>query len=217
MKTFILAIFGLLALANAQEEEYQIDQIKDRKANPEPEAEAYAHPGYEQHAYKRLAKRAAHKLADDIITKKFAEAQIDTSEDREANSELEKAYAHPGYQQPAYKRLAKREAPVAKTNDYYDEAAYADPNAQRYGPPPPAIERLAKGYGYAIAAGLRGYEAPPAQAPDQERLAKAYGYAVATGLGGYGAPSAQGLQTDIQPRASVAPEDELAPIGPSYG
>merc|ERR1712051_1005695 len=134
-----------------------------------------------------------------------------------ANPEPPLAYAHPGYEQHAYKRLAKREAPVAKTNDYYDEAAYADPNAQRYGPPLPAIERLAKGYGYAIAAGLRGYEAPPAQAPDQERLAKAYGYAVATGLGGYGAPSAQGLQTDIHPRASVAPEDELAPIGPSYG
>ena len=33
MKTFILAIFGLLALANAQD---QIDQSEARKANPEP-------------------------------------------------------------------------------------------------------------------------------------------------------------------------------------
>ena len=48
MKTFILAIFGLLALANAQD---QIDQSEARKANPEPypnEPKAYAHPGYEQ-------------------------------------------------------------------------------------------------------------------------------------------------------------------------
>ena len=35
MKTFILAIFGLLALANA-EEEFSIDQSEARKANPEP-------------------------------------------------------------------------------------------------------------------------------------------------------------------------------------
>jgi len=42
MKTFILAIFGLLALANAQD---QIDQSEARKANPEPypnEPKAYA-------------------------------------------------------------------------------------------------------------------------------------------------------------------------------
>ena len=45
MKTFILAIFGLLALANAQDMEYKIDQSEARKANPEPE-KAYAHPGY---------------------------------------------------------------------------------------------------------------------------------------------------------------------------
>ena len=51
-KTLILAIFGLLALANA-EEEFSIDQSEARKANPEPnEPKAYAHPGYEQHAYK---------------------------------------------------------------------------------------------------------------------------------------------------------------------
>merc|ERR1712051_496455 len=94
-----------------------------------------------------------------------------------ANPEPPLAYAHPGYEQPAYKRLAKREAPVAKTNDYYDPAAYADPNVQRYGPPPPAIERLAKrdaaAYAqpndYYAAAGLGGtngpYGAPPAFAP----------------------------------------------------
>ena len=35
MKTFILAIFGLLALANA-EEEFSIDQSEARKANPQP-------------------------------------------------------------------------------------------------------------------------------------------------------------------------------------
>merc|ERR1712051_709527 len=47
-----------------------------RKANLEPHM-AYAHPGYEQPAYKRLAKRAAHKLAEDLIAKKFAEARQD--------------------------------------------------------------------------------------------------------------------------------------------
>jgi len=187
MKTFILAIFGLLALANA-EEEFSIDQSEARKANPEPTkahsnikiekpekrlakrdaaayadpdvisgntryapisnplapgpvlrayadpnvqtryardlveeegdarkanpelTKAYANPGYEQPAYKRLAKRAAFKLADDVITKKFAEAQIDQSEARKANLEPHMAYAHPGYEQPAYKRLAKRAA-----------------------------------------------------------------------------------------------------------
>merc|ERR1719151_358174 len=80
-----------------------------RKANPEL-TKAYANPGYEQPAYKRLAKRAAFKLADDVITKKFAEAQIDQSEARKANLEPHMAYAHPGYEQPAYKRLAKRAA-----------------------------------------------------------------------------------------------------------
>ena len=35
MTTFILAIFGLLALANA-EEEFSIDQSEARKANPQP-------------------------------------------------------------------------------------------------------------------------------------------------------------------------------------
>ena len=38
-----------------------------------------------------------------------------------------------------FRRWGKRAAPVTKTNDYYDPAAYADPNAQRYGPPPPAV------------------------------------------------------------------------------
>merc|ERR1712051_1129079 len=164
------------ALANAERPRKEAPRPAKAYADPEAEQPAYAYPGYHQPTAKRLAKRAAHKLVDDIH-KKFAEAQIDT------NPEPDKAYAHPGYEQPAYKRLAKRDAvfppaayisaidpppevqgvskdapgsttakrlakraaPVEKTNDYdYDEAAYADPNAQRYGPPLPAIERLAK-------------------------------------------------------------------------
>merc|ERR1711997_119045 len=102
--------------------------------------------------------------------------------------EPRRAYIEPAkaYTNPL-RRLAKRtiQPKVAKTNDY----DYFDGDDAAY----PEYRN----------------------GPTAERLAKAYGYAVATGLGGYVAPSAQGLQTDIHPRASVAPEDELAPIGPS--
>ena len=51
--------------------------------------------------FRRLAKRDAYKLPEKFpIHKKFAEAQIDTSGD---DPSTDKAYAHPGYEQPAYK------------------------------------------------------------------------------------------------------------------
>ena len=50
MKTFILAILGLLALANAQRGPVY-RRPPQARANPELE-KAYADPGYEQPAYK---------------------------------------------------------------------------------------------------------------------------------------------------------------------
>ena len=49
-KTLILAIFGLLALANAGEEE--APRPAKAYADPGYEQPAYAYPGYEQPAYK---------------------------------------------------------------------------------------------------------------------------------------------------------------------
>jgi len=127
MKTFILAIFGLLALANA-EEEFSIDQSEARKANPEP-TKAHSDIKIEK-PEKRLAKRDAAAYADpdvitryasmgpvlaayadpDVITRYARDLVEEEGDARKANPELTKAYANPGYEQPAYKRLAKRAA-----------------------------------------------------------------------------------------------------------
>jgi len=136
MKTFILAIFGLLALANA-EEEFSIDQSEARKANPEP-TKAHSDIKIEK-PEKRLAKRDAAAYADpDVISgntryapisnplapgpvlRAYADPNVQTryardlveeeGDARKANPELTKAYANPGYKQPVYKRLAKRAA-----------------------------------------------------------------------------------------------------------
>jgi len=102
MKTFILAIFGLLALANAQDMEYKIDQSEARKANPEPE-KAYAHPGYKPPA-KRLAKRAAAAYAqpNDFYVADASMGPVLAKTNKEAGLE----------------RLAKRDA-VAYPSQYY--------------------------------------------------------------------------------------------------
>merc|ERR1712051_1109869 len=159
-----------------------------------------------------------------------------------ANPEPPLAYAHPGYEQHAYKRLAKREAPVAKTNDYYDPAAYADPNVQRYGPPLPAIERLAKREAPAPYAYPNDYHvaaAYPGPAPVTkiqkinivERLAKReapapyaypdYGYNVAAGLGGYGPygapPALAPDQERLAKRDAVAyDQPKINYVAPTY-
>jgi len=237
-KTLILAIFSLLALANAGDRE----ALRPSKAYADPNAQqpAYAYPGYQQPTAKRLAKRAAHKLADDI-NKKFAEAQIDTNPDPPAD----KAYAHPGYEQPAYKRLAKRAAPVEKTNDYdYDHAAYPgyQTNAispYRYGP---TAERLAKREAPAPYAYPNDYHvaaAYPGPAPVTkiqkinivERLAKReapapyaypdYGYNVAAGLGGYGPygapPALAPDQERLAKRDAVAyDQPKINYVAPTY-
>jgi len=136
MKTFILAIFGLLALANA-EEEFSIDQSEARKANPEP-TKAHSDIKIEK-PEKRLAKRDAAAYADpdvitryasmgpvlaayadpDVITRYARDLTEEEGDARKANiKHYKKAYANPGYKQPAYKRLAKRDA-VAYPSPYY--------------------------------------------------------------------------------------------------
>merc|ERR1712051_630447 len=144
------------ALANAERPRKEAPRPAKAYADPEAEQPAYAYPGYQQPTAKRLAKRAA---PVDYYYDVYMEP-------RRAYIEPAKAYTNP------LRRLAKRaiQPKVAKTNDYDyfdgDDAAYPE---YRNGP---TAERLAKAYGYPVAAGLGGYEAPPVQAPEQERLAK---------------------------------------------
>jgi len=135
MKTFILAIFGLLALANA-EEEFSIDQSEARKANPEP-TKAHSDIKIEK-PEKRLAKRDAAAYADpdvitryasmgpvlaayadpDVITRYARDLVEEEGDARRANPEHEKAYANPGIKN--LRRLAKRDAvePPLTIHDY---------------------------------------------------------------------------------------------------
>merc|ERR1712051_960922 len=124
-KTLILAIFSLLALANAGDRE----ALRPSRAYADPNAQkpAYAYPGYQQPTAKRLAKRAA---PVDYYYDVYMEP-------RRAYIEPAKAYTNP------LRRLAKSIQPkVAKTNDYDyfdgDDAAYPE---YRNGP---TAERLAK-------------------------------------------------------------------------
>ena len=72
------------------------------------------------------------------------------------------------------RRLAKRAAPVEKTNDYdYDEAAYADPNAQRYGPPPPAIEYVQLFSWSVVASILNCFYRISVKKPNRKNLSRA--------------------------------------------
>merc|ERR1712051_1175476 len=138
-KTLILAIFGLLALANAggRRQKTLYKEAPPRRpqkpfylspakayADPGYEQPAYAYPGYQQPTAKRLAKRDAAAYADpdvikryapigpllaayadpDVITRYARDLIEEEGVDPMANiKQHKKAYANPGYEQPAYK------------------------------------------------------------------------------------------------------------------